>query len=512
MQRESAASENGAAKGPGFGLPVLSVPEQLRRLKLEDDISGMPLGQVVGLVRMAVAEAHVNATESEVRDEAERRHAEVQAAYDRDEAPIEPAAEDRADLDDLMHGSQESDYPTESDVPCDECGGVVMLNSAEEDRRLASRVADGVAIEVLCDSCAAAEQPVERRADPLEPIADRLGDLCAAQHFTAEMSLHMITERVRDAALALPDHFELTEADIVAEAERIWESFSDNRKGPRVADVNPDGTLRDWRRPENTPDRGEGVGETHHTVTDDEPRFSGAGAHMTDGPTSRLIPSDAEFQKRQYIDAPALSNLADVLIERHGFLEQLEECRIDFKWQRTGTNWKGKRSIGKLKRVSGEFVDYCPAQFIVSLAADTARLAGFTDRQVEAALFHQLLHIDRDKKGNWIRVGHDFEGFGTEVRHYGPWTEDLKIGGQAFTAAHQMGLFDQAGTCDDDEDTDEDDDGAGVLIHADGTPMTAEEIAEMEAAELADDDDVDEDDDPSIGMEGEPDILTDDPI
>ena len=32
-----------------------------------------------------------------------------------------------------------------------------------------------------------------------------------------------------------------------------------------------------------------------------------------------------------------------------------------------------------------------------------------------------------------------------------------------------------------------DDDGSGVLIHADGTPMTADEIEAMERRELADD-------------------------
>jgi hypothetical protein len=45
-----------------------------------------------------------------------------------------------------------------------------MLNSIEEDRRLASRVANGVEIEVLCDNCAAeaeafdADQPAHSDA------------------------------------------------------------------------------------------------------------------------------------------------------------------------------------------------------------------------------------------------------------------------------------------------------------------------------------------------------------
>lgn len=324
-------------------------------------------------------------------------------------------------IDDLLHG--DGDYPTESDIPCDECGGVVILRSAEEDRRLASRVADGVAIDVLCDDCAAAESPVEPKAE------DR--------------------------------------ADV---------------GGARVYDVEPDGAVRDWRRPETTPDRGD-VTEVH-TITDDEPRFSGAGA-KSDGyvgavedNVSKLIPTDGAFLNERHKAAPELANVAEKLIDEHGFLERLRHCRIDYKWRRKGTNSKGKRAIGKLERVSGIWSAYVPYTFVVWLAADTARLASFTDRQVEAALFHQLAHIDQDAKGNWIKVGHDFEGFGTEVRHYGPWTEDLKIGSQSFVAAHQMGLFDES---DDDQDDDEGEEGeeidAARMAQADGALPYVEEAS-----------------------------------
>jgi hypothetical protein len=85
----------------------------------------------------------------------------------------------------------------------------------------------------------------------------------------------------------------------------------------------------------------------------------------------------------------------------------------------------------------------------------------------------------------------------------------------AFVAAHQMGLF-------SDEDDEEGeaaeaayfdaageamerdiasgayvphvDDGSGVLIHADGTPLTDDEIAEQEAAELHGEEDDDGED------------------
>jgi hypothetical protein len=87
--------------------------------------------------------------------------------------------------------------------------------------------------------------------------------------------------------------------------------------GPREYDV-VDGEVRDWRRPDTTPDRGDVT--TVHTITDDEPRFSGAGAEGAQQANSFLVPTDAAFNGRQYRDAPELANIAEKLIGEHGFL------------------------------------------------------------------------------------------------------------------------------------------------------------------------------------------------
>lgn len=323
------AKVNGA---PGFRSPAMSVAEQLQSLTLEDDIAGMPLGQIVGLIRLAVEAAHVNATEPEIRAEAERRWLD----HKLEEMPVDPKPDEQAE-------------------------------------RMAARAEGAVSA--------------------------------------------MATARIT---------------------------------------VDGSGSVVDVRPAEMTPDRGDGVGETHHTITDADPRFSGGGADDDPEP-SRLIPTDGAFFNERHKAAPELANLAEKLIDEHGFLERLRHCRIDYKWRRKGTNSNGKRAIGKLERVSGIWSAYVPYSFVIWLAADTARLAQFSDRQVEAALFHQLAHIDQDAKGNWIRIGHDFEGFGSEVRHYGPWTEDLKIGSQAFTVAVQLGLDMDA---DDEEDERAEEDGA----------------------------------------------------
>ena len=316
-------------------------------------------------------------------------------------------------------------------------------------------------------------------------MAEQIQALGVEASCTAEMSLSMIVGRVKDAAFDAK--LDPTDAEIVAEAERIWFAFDDNRRGPaeREYDV-VNGEVRDWRRPDTTPDRGDVT--TVHQV-DGEQRFSGAGAEDAQQQGLFLVPNDADFKGKLYRGAPELANIAERLIGQHGFLKALVNCEIRWYWKRKTGVSKGRVKIGFMKRASDLLGHFSGADFIGWLSATTARDGKFTDTQVEAAVLHQLCHVGQDDKGNWIFSPHDFEGFAQEVRHYGTWTSDLKLGGTAFVAAHQMGLF-----SDDEEDEDEDEGedlaatGAGVLIHPDGTPLSADEIAEQEAAELADDD------------------------
>lgn len=229
--------------------------------------------------------------------------------------------------------------------------------------------------------------------------------------------------------------------------------------GPLAYDVAPDGTVADVRAAEMTPDAGPEAGTTVHQLGVDEQRFSGAGADdVPFGAASDLIPRDSDFNGRLYREAPELANIADQLIGEHGFLEDLQHCDIRWYWKRKTGVSKGRVKIGFMKRASDLLGHFSGADFIGWLSATTARDGRFTDEQVRAAVFHQLLHVGSDDKGNWIFVPHDFEGFAQEVRVFGTWTENLKLGGTAFVAAHQMGLFDS----DDEEDEEGEEVGGSV--------------------------------------------------
>lgn len=215
----------------------------------------------------------------------------------------------------------------------------------------------------------------------------------------------------------------------------------------QVVDVAPDGIVEAVRPAEMTPDRGDVT--IVHQVTDEEPRFSGGG-EADEPAASTLIPTDQQFAGKLYRDAPELANIAERLIGEHGFLSDLVNCEVRYYWRRKTGVSKGRVKIGYCKRASDLLGHFTGCDFIVWLSATTARDGKFTDRQIEAAVFHQLCHIETDDKGNFISARHDFEGFAAEVRVYGTWTEDLKLGGAAFTAAHQMGLFDVDDEPDDD--------------------------------------------------------------
>jgi hypothetical protein len=168
-----------------------------------------------------------------------------------------------------------------------------------------------------------------------------------------------------------------------------------------------------------------------------------------------LVPPDDAFAGRLYRDAPELQNIAETLIERHGFLSDLAACDVRYFWRRRTGVSKGRVKIGFLKRASDLLGHYSGADYILWLSATTARDGRFTDAQVEAAVFHQLCHLSIDDEGNYFKVNHDFEGFAQELTIYGPWTTDLAAGGRAFLRAAQLGLFDESDDADDDEGEDE---------------------------------------------------------
>ncbi len=132
-----------------------------------------------------------------------------------------------------------------------------------------------------------------------------------------------------------------------------------------------------------------------------------------------------------FITAPELRAIGDQLIES-GPLTSLNDghLRIDYRWKHKGGSSGGNWIMGKCVKLSGAAKHYAGgAHFLVWLAADHCTDVGYDARQIEALVYHELLHIQleekEDKFGNPITVyrtvGHDIEGFFSELEQYGAW-------------------------------------------------------------------------------------------
>lgn len=339
-----------------------------------------------------------------------------------------------------------------------------------------------------------------------QEIAEQLQALGVLETVDPHMALGEIKGRVREAAEAagiLAD-YEL----ISAEAERIWTHFGDTRRASEATyTVSPDGLVDGYQRTEKP---------TPQPAAQELPGIE---------PKALKVPADSVFgDDGEFAVSSALAARARVLISRHpDHLDHLNSLSVVYLWKKQGGKSKGRVVYGKCSKPSGLLKHFAETQFVIWLAADHCRAAGFDDRQLEALLFHEMLHtglseVDENtgRGGGPTLVPHELEVFRAEVEIYGLWAPDLKSVGPAF---HQLSfsaavdaatpitademdaqpargeVFERADlepTAGDEHGVLGYDDGAGVLIHPDGTPLTAEEIAEMEAAEARDDDYPDE--------------------
>lgn len=132
-----------------------------------------------------------------------------------------------------------------------------------------------------------------------------------------------------------------------------------------------------------------------------------------------------------FLPAPELRKIGDRLVARlFSGTEPGDLPRIDYRWKRRGGSRGGMAIYGKCVKLSGAAQHYAGgAQFLVWLAADYCELADYDARQIEALLYHELLHIEQfvtwDRFKNPVIKyrprNHDFEGFFGELEAYGAW-------------------------------------------------------------------------------------------
>jgi hypothetical protein len=80
------------------------------------------------------------------------------------------------------------------------------------------------------------------------------------------------------------------------------------------------------------------------------------------------------------------------------------------------------------------------------VAVNDQKWSNLSETDRDNALRHGLRHLSVDERGKIAIEAHDFEGFGSEVRHGGAWTPELTVFVEALT------LFGKNGAGDDEED------------------------------------------------------------
>lgn len=148
-----------------------------------------------------------------------------------------------------------------------------------------------------------------------------------------------------------------------------------------------------------------------------------------------LPPDDEVFDESEsgFVLSEPLAELGAELIERHHrrfyYIEAMD-LTIAYCWKRNGGVSNGKAVFGKCQKTSGALNLFSESNWIIWLAADHVREAGYGAEEVENILLHELLHTGYDAKKGCIVKGHDFNGFLYEIEQIGLWHNDLASAGR----------------------------------------------------------------------------------
>lgn len=164
------------------------------------------------------------------------------------------------------------------------------------------------------------------------------------------------------------------------------------------------------------------------TITDTATRIITDALSTTPRPPEATSFVDESGQGVDYLAARELEILAADLISRHPeHIGHLAAVEIAFLWRAEGGKTAGKLTLGKCTKSSGLVKHFTDTAFVIWLAADHVRALLLGDTQIDALLFHELLHAGYDAEADKPAViPHDLEAFTAEVEAYGLWRSELR--------------------------------------------------------------------------------------
>lgn len=147
-------------------------------------------------------------------------------------------------------------------------------------------------------------------------------------------------------------------------------------------------------------------------------------------PTTVLrIPGKFEFHDG-FLEEPSLTDQGVRLIHKHDDLHWLDGFTVRFLWKEKGGQSSGQLRLGKCILTSGLARFFGACDYVIWIAADHVRRTEMSHEQIEALLYHELLHCEMvtDDDSDEVRAGvrgHDVETFYAEVAKYGLWRPSL---------------------------------------------------------------------------------------
>lgn len=129
--------------------------------------------------------------------------------------------------------------------------------------------------------------------------------------------------------------------------------------------------------------------------------------------------------------------VANRLIAQHPRLQWLDDWAIGYLLHHTDPPEVGERSphvLGRARLVPKHFVPFTRVAATVTVNAPIWQV--LAERQREALVLHELLHLGTNDHGALIIVPHDVEEFGFVAATYGAWEPGLRD----FGLQLQMGL------------------------------------------------------------------------
>jgi len=138
------------------------------------------------------------------------------------------------------------------------------------------------------------------------------------------------------------------------------------------------------------------------------------------------VPHPDEFMDSDFLEDERLDELLEEVIAAFPEFEFLERWRVRILWK---SAIGGKHPLGTCQLASGLIAHFGKADFIILLSAEDVRIRVFRPKQVEALIYHELLHctekVGRMETKPAIRP-HDLEVFAGELKHYGAWRSAIE--------------------------------------------------------------------------------------